>query len=80
MLALLSGEDACVSTGLLPQTHIAIVPASRVVGGLEDGFALMRTARGQLHSRSVAYRRHRTHHCAECAWSCCVHAVVVRDA
>ncbi|MCG1046521.1 MULTISPECIES: LutC/YkgG family protein [Mycetohabitans] len=47
-LALLSGEDEFVSAGLLPQTHIAIVPASRVVGGLEDAFALMRAERGEL--------------------------------
>jgi L-lactate dehydrogenase complex protein LldG len=53
-LALLSGEDEFVSAGLLPQTHIAIVPASRVVGGLEDAFALMRAERGEL-PRSVNF-------------------------
>jgi len=47
-LALLSGPGTEVSTGLLPETHIAIVPASRIVAGHEEAFALMRAERGQL--------------------------------
>lgn len=47
-LALLSGENTFVSAGLLPETHIAVVPASRIVLGLEDAFALIRTERGEL--------------------------------
>jgi L-lactate dehydrogenase complex protein LldG len=45
-LVLLSGEDTHASTHLLPETHIAIVPASRIVAGMEDAFELMRTERG----------------------------------
>ena len=33
---------------LLPETHIAIVPASRIVSGHEDAFALIRSERGEL--------------------------------
>ncbi|KAG0193178.1 hypothetical protein DFQ28_006186 [Apophysomyces sp. BC1034] len=47
-LALLSGENEFVSAGLLPETHIAIVPASRIVAGLEDAFTLIRAERGEL--------------------------------
>jgi L-lactate dehydrogenase complex protein LldG len=47
-LALLSGESTFVSAGLLPETHIAVVPASRIVLGLEDAFALIRAERGEL--------------------------------
>jgi len=44
-LVLLSGPDTPASTHLLPETHIAIVPASRLVPCMEDAFALMRTER-----------------------------------
>jgi L-lactate dehydrogenase complex protein LldG len=47
-LALLSGPDTWASAGLLPETHIAIVPASRIVAGHEDAFALIRKERGEL--------------------------------
>jgi L-lactate dehydrogenase complex protein LldG len=47
-LVLLSGADTPASGALLPQTHIAIVPASRIVATQEDAFALMRTERGEL--------------------------------
>ncbi|SAL74281.1 membrane protein [Caballeronia arvi] len=47
-LVLLSGTETPASGALLPQTHIAIVPASRIVAGQEDAFALMRTERGEL--------------------------------
>ena len=45
-LVLLSGAQTIASTHLLPETHIAIVAASRIVAGMEDAFALMRTERG----------------------------------
>ncbi|KND59004.1 putative L-lactate dehydrogenase, hypothetical protein subunit YkgG [Candidatus Paraburkholderia schumanniana] len=47
-LVLLSGADTPASGALLPQTHIAIVPASRIVASHEDAFALMRAERGEL--------------------------------
>jgi len=47
-LLLLSGPDTFASTSLLPETHIAIVPLSRIVGGMEDAFALARAERGEL--------------------------------
>lgn len=47
-LVLLSGPDTEASTALLPETHIAIVPASRIVAGHEEAFALMRAERGEL--------------------------------
>ena len=45
-LVLTSSGDTPASTHLLPETHIAIVPASRIVAGMEDAFALMRDERG----------------------------------
>ncbi|KMZ12546.1 putative L-lactate dehydrogenase, hypothetical protein subunit YkgG [Candidatus Burkholderia humilis] len=47
-LVLLSGADTLASGALLPQTHLAIVPASRIVAAHEDAFALMRAERGEL--------------------------------
>ena len=47
-LVLLSGPDTEASMALLPETHIAIVPASRIVAGHEEAFALMRVERGEL--------------------------------
>lgn len=45
-LVLLSGADTPSSTHLLPETHIALVGASRIVAGMEDAFALLRNERG----------------------------------
>jgi len=45
-LVLTSSGDTPASTHLLPETHVAIVPASRIVAGMEDAFALMRAERG----------------------------------
>lgn len=45
-LLLLSGAQTIASTHLLPETHIAVVAASRIVAGMEDAFALMRAERG----------------------------------
>ena len=47
-LMLLSGADTFASAALLPETHIAIVPVSRVVGSIEDAFALAKKERGEL--------------------------------
>lgn len=47
-LVLLSGAQTYASAGLLPETHIAIVPASRIVAGHEEAFALIRSERGEL--------------------------------
>ena len=47
-LVLLSGPETYASAGLLPETHIAIVPASRIVAGHEEAFDLIRAERGEL--------------------------------
>lgn len=45
-LMLLSGEVTPGSTSLLPETHIAVLPASRIVRGLEEAWALLRAEHG----------------------------------
>jgi L-lactate dehydrogenase complex protein LldG len=47
-LMLLSGEHTHATTSLLPETHIAIVPASRIVRTMEDAWDLLRQERGSL--------------------------------
>ncbi|NMM37850.1 MAG: LUD domain-containing protein [Glaciimonas sp.] len=47
-LLLLSGPGTYASASLLPETHIAILPASRIVAYMEDAFALVRAERGEL--------------------------------
>lgn len=47
-LLLLSGPGTWSSTSLLPETHIAILPASRIVANMEAAFALVRHERGEL--------------------------------
>jgi len=47
-LLLLSGERMPKVTALLPETHIAVVPRSRLVATLEDAFALLRREKGEL--------------------------------
>jgi L-lactate dehydrogenase complex protein LldG len=47
-LVLLSGEHTHATTSLLPETHIAIVPASRIVRSMEDGWDLLRNEHGGL--------------------------------
>ena len=46
-LALLSGPQTPASMALLPETHIAVVPRSRIVRYMEDVFALLRHERGE---------------------------------
>jgi L-lactate dehydrogenase complex protein LldG len=47
-LMMLSGPDTFASASLLPETHIAVVPASRIVRSMEDAFALARAEHGEL--------------------------------
>ncbi|MQY50618.1 lactate utilization protein C [Rhodocyclus tenuis] len=47
-LMLLSGPQTAATTSLLPETHIAVVPASRIVSDMEAAFALLRSERGSL--------------------------------
>jgi L-lactate dehydrogenase complex protein LldG len=46
-LMLLSGPDTPASTHLLPETHVAVVPASRVVRYYEDAFERVRAEHGK---------------------------------
>jgi L-lactate dehydrogenase complex protein LldG len=43
-----SAPDSPAATSLLPETHIAVVPASRIVAGMEEGWALARSELGEL--------------------------------
>lgn len=47
-LALLSGPGTPATASLLPETHVAVVPASRIVRGMEDAFDLVRVECGEL--------------------------------
>jgi L-lactate dehydrogenase complex protein LldG len=47
-LVLLSGADTPASASLLPETHIAVVPASRIVKGMEEAWVLLRSETGEL--------------------------------
>ena len=47
-LVLASSPATPSSTHLLPETHIAIVPASRIVATLEDAYVLLRAELGEL--------------------------------
>ena len=53
-LMLLSGKDTHPVTSLLPDTHIAVVPAARVLRSMEDGWDLLRREHGAL-PRQVAF-------------------------
>lgn len=44
-LVMASGETTPPATSLLPETHIAVLPAARIVDTLEDAFALLRAER-----------------------------------
>jgi L-lactate dehydrogenase complex protein LldG len=50
----LSARDTPASTSLVPETHIAIVPAARIVTGMEDAWALLRAEHGAL-PRAVSF-------------------------
>jgi len=47
-LVMLSGSDTPTATALLPETHVAVVAASRIVSGMEEAFALIRQERDPL--------------------------------
>ena len=47
-LVILSGADTPTATTLLPDTHVAIVSANRIVDTMEDAFALIRKERGSI--------------------------------
>lgn len=47
-LMLLSGPQISAAASLLPETHIAIFPVSRIVKSMEDAWALLRKERGQM--------------------------------
>ena len=47
-LVVLSGAATPTATTLLPDTHVAVVRADRVVAGMEEAFALVRSERGGL--------------------------------
>lgn len=47
-LMLCGAPDAPATVSLLPETHIAIVPAGRIVPGMEEAFALARAELGRL--------------------------------
>ena len=44
----MSGANTPTATTLLPDTHIAVVRADRIVSGMEEAFALIRREKGQL--------------------------------
>ena len=45
-LMTLSGPETPATVSLLPETHIAIVPASRIVRGMEEAWQLLRAEEG----------------------------------
>jgi L-lactate dehydrogenase complex protein LldG len=47
-LMLLSGPRTPATVSLFPETHIAVLPVSRLVKGMEEAWALLRAERGQL--------------------------------
>jgi L-lactate dehydrogenase complex protein LldG len=47
-LVVVSGADTPTATTLLPDTHVAIVSANRIVDTMEDAFALIRSERGSV--------------------------------
>jgi L-lactate dehydrogenase complex protein LldG len=47
-LMLLSGPDTPASVSLLPETHIALLPVTRIVARMEDAWALLRKEHVEL--------------------------------
>jgi L-lactate dehydrogenase complex protein LldG len=45
-LVMTSGVETPTATTLLPDTHVAVVSAGRIVSGMEEAFALIRAERG----------------------------------
>lgn len=53
-LMLLSSPQTHPATSLLPETHVALVPVSRLLRSMEDGWDLLRREKGEL-PRQVAF-------------------------
>jgi L-lactate dehydrogenase complex protein LldG len=53
-LMLLSGPDTPTSVSLLPETHVVLLPVSRIVGRMEDAWALLRRGSRGL-SRAINF-------------------------
>jgi L-lactate dehydrogenase complex protein LldG len=47
-LVMLAGADSPTATTLLPDTHVAVLSADRIVAGMEEAFALIRSERGAV--------------------------------
>jgi L-lactate dehydrogenase complex protein LldG len=47
-LVVLAGAQSPTATTLLPDTHIAVLPAARIVAGMEEAFVLIRRERGAM--------------------------------
>jgi L-lactate dehydrogenase complex protein LldG len=47
-LVFLSGQETPTATALLPDTHVAVIRADRIVSGMEEAFALVRAERGAM--------------------------------
>jgi len=47
-LVVLAGAETPTATTLLPDTHIAVLPAERIVPGMEEAFALIARERGGM--------------------------------
>ncbi|MGH8682986.1 MAG: LutC/YkgG family protein, partial [Burkholderiales bacterium] len=47
-LMVVSGPDAPAAGSLLPETHVAVVPAARIVKHMEDAWELARAELGRL--------------------------------
>ena len=47
-LVVTTGADTPTASALLPDTHVAVVRADRVVAGMEEAFALVRAAKGGM--------------------------------
>ena len=47
-LVITTSRDTPTATVLLPDTHVAVVRADRIVAGMEEAFALVRAANGGM--------------------------------
>jgi L-lactate dehydrogenase complex protein LldG len=47
-LVILTGAETPTATTLLPDTHVAVLRADRIVAGMEEAFALIRRERGRM--------------------------------
>ena len=54
-LMLRSGPDSPTTLNFLPDTHIVLLPTTRIVGGYEDGWDLLRAAADKAIPRTINY-------------------------